>query len=30
MRRDAYVAAANRGRYVIEHYPDTSHVQEAL
>lgn len=30
MRRDAYVAAANRGRFVIEHYPDTSHVQEAL
>ncbi|MFT6898371.1 MAG: outer membrane protein assembly factor BamD [Paraglaciecola sp.] len=30
MRRDAYVAAANRGRYVIEYYPDTSHVQEAL
>jgi outer membrane protein assembly factor BamD len=30
MRRDAYVAAANRGRYVIEHYPDTRHVQEAL
>lgn len=30
MRRDAFVAAANRGRYVIEHYPDTSHVQEAL
>jgi outer membrane protein assembly factor BamD len=30
MRRDAYVAAANRGRYVIEHYPDTTHVQEAL
>jgi outer membrane protein assembly factor BamD len=30
MRRDAFVAAANRGRYVIEHYPDTRHVQEAL
>lgn len=30
MRRDAYVAAANRGRYVIEYYPDTKHVQEAL
>jgi outer membrane protein assembly factor BamD len=30
MRREAFVAAANRGRYVIEHYPDTSHVQEAL
>lgn len=30
MRRDAYIAAANRGRYVIEHYPDTKHVQEAL
>jgi outer membrane protein assembly factor BamD len=30
MRREAYVAAANRGRYVIEHYPDTRHVQQAL
>jgi outer membrane protein assembly factor BamD len=30
MRRDAYVAAANRGRYVIENYPDTTHVKEAL
>ncbi|MEO9946567.1 MAG: outer membrane protein assembly factor BamD [Paraglaciecola sp.] len=30
MRRDAYVAAANRGKYVIEHYPDTQHVREAL
>ena len=30
MRREAYVAAANRGRYVLEYYSDTSHVQEAL
>ena len=30
MRREAYVAAANRGRYVLEYYPDTPHVQEAL
>lgn len=30
MRRDAYVAAANRGRYVLENYPDTRQVQEAL
>ncbi|WP_158967927.1 outer membrane protein assembly factor BamD [Paraglaciecola sp. L3A3] len=30
MRREAYVAAANRGRYVIENYFDTNHVQEAL
>ncbi|MFC3094788.1 outer membrane protein assembly factor BamD [Alteromonas sediminis] len=30
MRREAYVAAANRGRYVIEHFPDTEQVQSAL
>ena len=30
MRRQAYVAAANRGRYVIEHFPDTTQVKEAL
>ena len=30
MRREAYVAAANRGRYVIENYPDTDQVQSAL
>lgn len=30
MRREAYVAAANRGRYVIEHFPDTTQVQQAL
>jgi outer membrane protein assembly factor BamD len=30
MRRQAYVAAANRGRYVIEHFPDTTQVQQAL
>lgn len=30
MRREAFVAAANRGRYVLEYYSDTDHVQEAL
>jgi outer membrane protein assembly factor BamD len=30
MRREAYVAAANRGRYVLEHYPDTPQIQPAL
>ncbi|MFT4938402.1 MAG: outer membrane protein assembly factor BamD [Paraglaciecola sp.] len=30
MRREAFVAAANRGRYVLEYYSDTNHVQEAL
>lgn len=30
MKRQAYVAAANRGRYVLEHYPDTPSVQPAL
>lgn len=30
MRREAYVAAANRGRYVLEYYPDSSQVQQAL
>ena len=30
MRREAYVAAANRGRYVLEYYSDTDHIQEAL
>ena len=30
MRRQAYVAAANRGRYVLEHFPDTTQVQQAL
>lgn len=30
MRREAYVAAANRGRYVIEHFPDSPQVQYAL
>ncbi|WP_034475259.1 outer membrane protein assembly factor BamD [Aestuariibacter salexigens] len=30
MRRQAYVAAANRGRYVLENYPDSSAVQNAL
>lgn len=30
MRREAYIAAANRGRYVLEHYPDSDQVQQAL
>ena len=30
MRREAYVAAANRGRYVIENFPNTTQVQQAL
>ncbi len=30
MRREAYVAAANRGRYVLENYSNTDQVQEAL
>ena len=30
MRRQAYVAAADRGRYVLEHFPDTTQVQQAL
>lgn len=30
MRREAFVAAANRGRYVIENYPDTDQIQQAL
>ena len=30
MRRQAYVAAANRGRYVLEHFPDTTQVQQGL
>lgn len=30
MRRQAYVAAANRGRYVLESFPDSIHLQEAL
>lgn len=30
MRREAYVAAANRGRYVLEYYPDSSQIQQAL
>ena len=30
MRREAYVAAANRGRYVIEHFPNSTQVQQAL
>ena len=30
MKRDAFVAAANRGQYVLEHFSDTPHVQKAL
>ena len=30
MRRHAYVAAANRGRYVIEHFPESTQIQQAL
>ncbi|GBL04639.1 outer membrane protein assembly factor BamD [Glaciecola sp. KUL10] len=30
MRRGAYVASSNRGRYVIENFPDTDQVQAAL
>ena len=30
MRREAFVAAANRGRYVLENYSNTDQVQEAL
>jgi len=30
MRRGAYVASSNRGRYVIENFPDTNQVQNAL
>lgn len=30
MRRKAWIAAANRGRYIIEYYGDTSQTQQAL
>jgi outer membrane protein assembly factor BamD len=30
MRREAYVASANRGRYVLENYPDTPQIRPAL
>lgn len=30
MRREAYVAAANRGRYVVENFPQTPAVPDAL
>jgi len=30
MRRDAYVAAVNRAKYVIEHYQQTPAVADAL
>lgn len=30
LRREAYVAAANRGKYVLEHYPQSMHDGDAL
>ncbi|WP_241264278.1 outer membrane protein assembly factor BamD [Bowmanella dokdonensis] len=30
MKRQAYVAAANRGQYVLEYFPDSPHLKEAL
>ena len=30
LRRGAHVAALNRAKYVIEHYPDVSAVEDAL
>ncbi len=30
MRREAFVAAANRGRYVLEYFPDSNQIQQAL
>jgi outer membrane protein assembly factor BamD len=30
VKRGAYVAAANRGQHVVEHYSDSQHLQEAL
>lgn len=30
MKRQAYVAAANRGKYVVEHFSDSPQLQEAL
>ncbi|HEY0269089.1 MAG TPA: outer membrane protein assembly factor BamD [Methyloradius sp.] len=30
MKRQAYVAALNRGKYVLEYYPDSTSVEEAL
>ncbi len=30
MKREAYVAASNRGQYVVESFSDTGHVKEAL
>lgn len=30
IKRAAYVAAANRGQYIVEYFADTTHVQEAL
>jgi outer membrane protein assembly factor BamD len=30
MKRSAYLAAANRAQYVVEHYPGTPAVEEAV
>jgi outer membrane protein assembly factor BamD len=30
MRRDAFIAALNRAKYVLENYPETAHQEEAL
>lgn len=30
MRREAFIAAANRGKYILEHYPDSNQIQQAL
>ena len=30
IKRDAYVAAINRGKYVLEHFPDTASTEQAL
>ena len=30
VRRDAWVAAANRGKYIVEHYPQSEYIPDAL
>ncbi|TDF38644.1 outer membrane protein assembly factor BamD [Alteromonadaceae bacterium M269] len=30
MKREAYVAAANRGQYIVEYFSDSQHLEEAL
>ena len=30
MRRGAYLAAANRGKYIVEFYRDSPHIEKAL